>query len=561
MVGSADYYNEDIDGQINMAVSPRQPGSSIKPLTYTAAFEKGWTPATLLWDVRSEFPPSGLSTDTRPPFVPQNYDERYHGPVTVRTALANSYNIPAVKALQFVGVYDDPDTPEEEDGLVSFAHRMGITDLNEDFYGLSLTLGGGEVKLLDLTGAFAVFANGGRRVPPVAITHIEDFEGNVIFDYETPAGEQVIRPEHAFLMTSILSDNAARTPAFGPNSALNLPFTVAAKTGTTTDFRDNWTLGYTPDVAVGVWVGNPDFTPMVNTSGLSGAAPIWNEFMQVAVQGLAGGSPTPFSRPGGIVERVVCSISGAEPSQWCPSQRSEFFAADQLPLPSGEDLWRRTQIDTWTGLEASPECSEYTEQLFTMNVDDPFGRDWLRNTSQGRNWAESQGFDDDYVFAPERECRGSDPRPILQFISPGEGQVVTSGPLAIVLRADATADFRRYRVEYSLADEPTNWTQLYSSNDRMNAPDEVYSWDLSGLPPNTMVTLRIYLESTRDTYAEEIVKFQLQLPTPTPTPTDFPTETPTPTLTPTFTSVPPSATFTLTPTITPTPTPSPTNTP
>ena len=250
MVGSADFYNEEIDGQVNMAISPRQPGSSIKPLTYIAAFEKGWTPATLIWDVPSEFPPSGDPNDTRPPYKPINYDDRFHGPVTVRSALANSYNVPAVKTLDYVGIYDNPDTPGE-DGLVAFARRLGITTLNRDDYGLSLTLGGGEVTLLDLTGAYAAVANGGRRVPPTAITQIVDFNGNVVYEYNPPTGEQVIRPEHAFLISSILSDNEARTPAFGQNSVLNLPFQAAAKTGTTNDFRDNWTMGYIPEA--GSW--------------------------------------------------------------------------------------------------------------------------------------------------------------------------------------------------------------------------------------------------------------------------------------------------------------------
>ena len=242
MVGSADFYNEEISGQVNMAVSPRQPGSSIKPLTYAAAFEKGWTPATLIWDVPSEFPPSGNADDTRPPYEPVNYDERFHGPVTARAALANSYNVPAVKTLDFVRIYDDPNTPQEE-GLIKFAERMGITTLTREDYGLSLTLGGGDVRLIDLTSAYATFANGGRRIEPAAITKIVDYQGNVVYEREKPSGEQVIRSEHAFLISSVLSDNTARTPMFGANSLLNLPFTVAAKTGTTNDFRDNWTLG------------------------------------------------------------------------------------------------------------------------------------------------------------------------------------------------------------------------------------------------------------------------------------------------------------------------------
>jgi membrane peptidoglycan carboxypeptidase len=246
MVGSADFENKDIQGEINMSIIPRQPGSSIKPLTYLAAFEKGWTPATLIWDVPSGFPPSGDPNDPRDPYEPINYDEKFHGPVTVRTALANSYNVPAVKTLDFVGIYDDPDT-EVEEGLIAFAQRVGITTFTRNDYGLALTLGGGEVTLLDLTNVYATLANGGRQVPLVAITRIEDFQGNLIFEYQQPAGEQVVRSEHAFLISNILSDYRARVPGFGTNPVINLPFPAAAKTGTTNDFRDNWTLGYTPD--------------------------------------------------------------------------------------------------------------------------------------------------------------------------------------------------------------------------------------------------------------------------------------------------------------------------
>ncbi len=358
MVGSADFENKDIQGEINMSVSPRQPGSSIKPLTYLAAFEKGWTPATLIWDVPSGFPPSGDPNDPRDPYEPVNYDEKFHGPVTVRSALANSYNVPAVKTLDFVGIYDDPDT-EKEEGFIAFAQRLGITTLNRNDYGLALTLGGGEVTLLDLTSVYATFANGGRRIPPVAITRIEDFQGNLIFEYQPPPGEQVVRAEHAFLISNILSDYRARIPGFGTSPVINLPFSAAAKTGTTNDFRDNWTLGYTPDLAVGVWVGNADYTPMRDTSGLTGAAPIWAAFMQEGIEDLTGGNPTGFSRPEGIIERVICSVSGTEPSKYCPSQRSEYFAADQPPLPVDQDLWEEVTINTWTNKLASGDCPNY----------------------------------------------------------------------------------------------------------------------------------------------------------------------------------------------------------
>ncbi|KUK90542.1 MAG: penicillin-binding protein, partial [Marinimicrobia bacterium 46_43] len=269
MVGSANFNDDEIDGQVNMALSQtRQPGSAIKPLTYVAAFEKGWTPATLIWDVPTEFPPSTDPFDTNPPYEPVNYDGKFHGPVSLRSALANSYNIPAVKTLEFVGVYDDPNTPAE-DGLISFAQRLGVTSLTRNDYGLALTLGGGEISLKELTGAYATLANMGRKIPSVAITKIVDHTGNIVYEYETPPGDQVVRAEHAYLISSILSDKSARVPMFGTNPVINLDFQAAVKTGTTNDFRDNWTVGYTPDLVVGTWVGNTDYTPMVNTTGLT----------------------------------------------------------------------------------------------------------------------------------------------------------------------------------------------------------------------------------------------------------------------------------------------------
>jgi penicillin-binding protein 1C len=555
MVGSADFYNEAISGQVNMAISPRQPGSAIKPLTYLAAFEKGWTPATLIWDVPSEFTPSGRQDDFRAPYIPVNYDGRFHGPVTVRTALANSYNVPAVKTLQFVGIYDDPNQPGE-DGLIALAKRLGITTLTRPDYGLSLTLGGGEVTLLDLTSAYASIANNGWRLPPVAITRIEDHAGELIYQYQQPPGEAVLRPEHAYLISSILSDNQARTPAFGADSVLNLPFPVAAKTGTTNDFRDNWTLGYIPDLAVGVWVGNADYTPMQNTSGLSGAAPIWATVMQAAVQRMTGGNPTPFSRPPGIVEHVICELSGTMPSQWCPRQRPELFAADQPPLPKEDDLWQKVAVDTWTGLRASPACADYTDELFVLNVSDPSARRWIKQDAQGKAWAEEIGFPKPVTFAPSQECSNDDPRPTLQFAAPRDGDTISASPLNIYVIADATQGFDAWRLDFGLGEKPVEWQMLAMGRNRINQPELVTSWDLNDLPAG-IVTLRLYLHSTQDTYAERRIHLNLQVPTPTPTPTptETPTPTPSPTLTPTDTPTP-----TNTPTITPTETllPSPT---
>ena len=556
MVGSADYNNEEIDGQVNMAVRPRQPGSSIKPLTYAAAFAAGWTPATLIWDVPSQFPPSGDPSDTRPPYEPVNYDERFHGPVTVRTALANSYNVPAVKTLDFIGIYDDPATPEEE-GLVPFARRMGITTLTRPDYGLSLTLGGGEVTLLDLTGAYAVFANGGLRIPPVAITRIVDHTGAEVYAYEVPAGDQVVRPEHAYLISSILSDNAARMPMFGPNSVLNLPFPVAAKTGTTNDFRDNWTLGYTPDLAVGVWVGNADWTPMQNTTGLTGAAPIWNQFMQTAIQRLTGGFPTPFMAPPGIMERVICAVSGAEPSEWCPSHRSEIFAADQPPLPSTQDLWQRVWVDSWALELASGECADYAVERQGLDVTDPWARRWLEEDSQGREWLEHMDIaQDDLFFIPHTMCSASSPRPILALTAPHEGEALETPPIEIIGRAAATGNFERWELHHGGGNDPSGWDLIAEGSNPVPEEGRLTYWTPSRAP-NGAGTLRLVIFGDHGRRAETRIHIFLSLAaTPTPTPTLTPTVTPTATLPPTPTETPPPP-----PTFTPTPSPSETPTP
>ncbi len=553
MVGSADFYNEDIDGQINMAVRPRQPGSSIKPLTYTAAFEKGWTPGTLIWDVPSEFPPSGNPNDPRPPYIPVNYDERFHGPVTVRTALANSYNIPAVKTLDFVGIFDNPDTPKT-DGFIAFAQRMGISTLTRDDYGLSLTLGGGDVTLLDLTAAYATFANLGNRIEPTGILRIEDHEGVVVYEYEQPQGEQVIRPEHAYLISNILSDNAARTPAFGPNSLLHLPFPAAAKTGTTNDFRDNWTLGFTPDITVGVWVGNADYSPMINTSGLSGAAPIWNEFMQFAQNQLTGGVPSPYPRPAGIVDRVICTVSGAEPSEWCPNQRTEIFASDQLPLPKDKDLWQEVWVDSFALELASASCDNYATKKLGLAVQDPWAREWLQQDSAGKAWADENGFaDEDVFFIPTKTCDDSSPRPILALSQPADNSTVTDPILEIRGKAAATSEFRDWILEYGIGRNPASWPDITRVTDQVAQDGLLWTVDLRELGlANGPISLRLTVRSERGGKASIVRSINLLLATPTPTPTATATQTQTPTVTSTPTMTPtPTETPTLTPTATP----------
>ena len=268
MVGSKDYYATDIDGQVNVTTRLRQPGSAFKPFAYATAFAKGYQPETVVWDVLTNFGPDGSGKN----YMPHNYTGRFHGLVSLRNALAQSLNVPAVKVLYLAGI----------DTTIDTAQRMGITSLTDrSRYGLALVLGGAEVRPLDITAAFGVFANDGVRVPAHAIAKIVDRDGTVIYDAQTIHKARVLDAQVARKINSILSDNAARTPAFGRNNPLVVPgHTVAAKTGTTQNYRDAWTVGYTPEIAVGVWAGNNDNRPMrAGAAGAVVAAPIWHDFM------------------------------------------------------------------------------------------------------------------------------------------------------------------------------------------------------------------------------------------------------------------------------------------
>jgi penicillin-binding protein 1C len=564
LVGSADFFNDEIAGQVNMAIAPRQPGSSIKPLTYTAAFELGWTPSTLIWDVPSEFPPSGDPSDTREPYKPVNYDGNFHGPTLLRTALASSYNIPAVKALDFVGIYDNPDTPQKE-GLVSFAERMGISTLTRDDYGLSLTLGGGDVSLLELTNAFAIYANAGQDVNPFAIEKIVDHFGNVVYEHVDEEKVQIIQSGHAFLISDILSDNAARSPAFGRNSILNVPFNAAVKTGTTNDFRDNWTIGYTPDIAIGVWVGNADYTPMKNISGVTGAAPIWSDVIQWSVNTYHNGVASPFVRPETIQEKVICAVSGTEPSDNCSNQRSEMYVQSQPPLNKEFDLWNQTAIDTWTNLKAGSACSEFVEEKLTINVVDKWGMKWLQENSSGQTWAKENGFNLPLIFTPEKECTGSDPRPTIVFVGMTEEMNIDRSPLDIYAVISASQNFKSFSLQYGIGNNPTNWITLANGTEPFEQPTKLVSLDLYEVD-SMRITLRIIMESTVETDAEKRIHLNLIVPTRTPTATLIPTETSTPMITiePTKTPSPTATqntTVTFSPSQTSTNTPNPTSTP
>ena len=352
MVGSRDYDDDSISGQFNVATSERQPGSAFMPIVYAAAFEQGWSPAEVMLDYPVQYSTPGAPS---PDFVPQNTTHLHYGAVSAREALARSINVPAVKTLDFAGVGP----------TIDLAHQLGIrTGLwrGLNFYGLALALGAGEVSPLELTSSYATFANNGRYVAPNAVLEIQNSAGETIYslasDLENEEGQQVVRPETAFLIGDILSDSEARRPAFGEDSALEFPdldgLPVAVKTGTSFDWFDNWTVGYSPDLVLGVWIGNAANQPLRELDGAVGAAPIFHELMEAANSGaldktLEGALGEPLSRtfklPDGLISIDVCASTGglARPGDEAVTMLVDRSArpsvrCDQLTTPERLDL-------------------------------------------------------------------------------------------------------------------------------------------------------------------------------------------------------------------------------
>jgi penicillin-binding protein 1C len=308
MVGSIDYFDKENDGEVNVSLRLRQPGSSFKPIVYAAGFDKGYQPETLLYDVPTSFGKDGTGKD----YIPQNFDGNHHGLVSVRRALAGSLNVPAVKMLYLVGV----------NRAIDFAETLGITTFTDrSRYGLSLVLGGGDVKLLEEVGAFAVFANDGVRAPVHGVSRVIDANGKEIGS--APESERVINADVARKINSVLSDNEARTYVFGPNAPIYIPGkNVAAKTGTTQDYKDALTLGYTPELAVGVWVGNNDSTVMRPGSiGSRVAAPLWNTFISRELESLPDTQFEPYQK----AESHNYMVTGNRPDGVGESGQSVFF--------------------------------------------------------------------------------------------------------------------------------------------------------------------------------------------------------------------------------------------
>jgi len=411
MVGSKDYFAENYDGQVNVCLSLRQPGSAIKPVTYATAFKKGYTPAFMLADVVTHFPGGAGQQD----YVPKNYDNKEHGPVQLRFALGSSLNIPSVKILALVGV----------DSMLKTAFDMGLNTLeptqeNIGRLGLSVTLGGGEVRLIDLASAYSAFANGGQKIEPVSILEVKDQKGKVLHKHKQIKGKRVLTEEQAYLINNILSDNNARLITFGENSLLNIPTrSVAVKTGTTDDMRDNWAIGWTPDSLVAVWVGNNDNSAMNRVaSGISGASPIWRDIiMEVLEEELV----KEFSIPEGIEKKEIDVVSGW-PAHDDFSSRQEYFV--QGTVPSGSDpIHKKMKVCKGQTDKLAPdtliEKGEYEEKEFIiLKEDDPISTDKNRWQEAIDRWINEQ--EDGRYKYPKEYC-STDEDLLVDFNKPKNG--------------------------------------------------------------------------------------------------------------------------------------------
>jgi len=366
MVGSKNYFDSDHDGNVNVTTSLRQPGSSIKVVTYALALEQGFTAASILDDS-----PVVYTIPNNPPYAPVNYDGKFHGATPLRYALANSYNVPAVKLAAKLGV----------PAIVAKGRVMGINSWSDPSrYGLSITLGGAEVTMLDMAKVFGSLANNGVQKDTVPILEVSDYTGKIYERNKSQTEKQAIKPDVAWIMGNILSDNAARTNAFGPNSALVIPGkTVSVKTGTSNDKRDNWTIGYTPSILGVVWVGNNDNTPMSPylESGNTGAAPIWNKIMTYALKDSKSEWP---QKPENVIFQEICALSGLLPDHGCPT-RGEYFIKNLIPKEKDNvwdqkrKIWVFKDSHKQPGPNDRPNPDQITEEDHLV-ISDPLQKDF-----------------------------------------------------------------------------------------------------------------------------------------------------------------------------------------
>ena len=514
MIGSPNFSDNTIDGQVNNAFTWQQPGSSIKIVEYTGALEGAsvngvnnyLTPASILWDVPTTF--------SNPDYSPINYDRNFHGPIALRYAFANSYNVPAVKTLNFIGL----------DKFLDVAQRIGLRFLPDATFSLPSALGANEVRLYDMMQAYGTLANNGTRVPLYSIIGIKDATGADLPLPDRPQSALAVQPQIAFLIQNILSDNTARTPAFGANSPLNVNGyngLVAAKTGTSNDNRDLWTMGFSSNAVVGVWIGRVDNGPTVNTSGLA-AAPIWNAVMTAALQGT---TPQAFNPPSGIIQQQICGDTGTvyDASVPCTTPRTEYFIQSQPPPPASQGFVTSVPVDTWTGLKANQFCPDSVVTKNFVNINDPSAIAWLQ-TPAGAAYAQSIGLPNPPQSAPTTECSTSTVLPQVRFSAPTNGQQL-SGTVQF-MGIVSGPNFSRYQIELAPSSAPTNF-QVIAGPFNAQQNGNLATWD-STTTPNGAYLLRLSAFASDGGYRYDTINIGVNNILPTqPPPTLAPIVVPT----------------------------------
>jgi 1A family penicillin-binding protein len=520
MVGSYDY-NDKKYGNFNAALGLRQPGSTLKPITYALAFEKGYTPVTVMMDAKTVFPQQGGSD-----YIPVNYDGKFRGPVQVRFALGNSLNIPAVKMLAMVGVKD----------FLQKAYEMGIETFepnqkNLNRFGLSITLGGGETNLLQLTTAFSAFARGGVRKDPQSIFEIKNYNNKTIFKAKKPFEKKVFSQEVSFLISHILSDNNARSETFGTNSYLNIPGkTVAVKTGTSDDKRDNWTVGYTKSITLGVWVGNNDNSPMSPriASGVTGASPIFYRSMIELLKKYK--KDGVIDKPKRVEALIIDAYLGGLPKDGYPT-RSEYFVEGTEPKTIAP-FYKKLKISKADKNKLANDVEIRTgnfeeKEFIVLTEDDPVSTDGRNRWQEGIDeWIKNQS---DEKYKPPKEASSTNAEEVIVSIkSPSDKANLTDKNIQV--RAKITSLYSLKKVEIYLNDQ-----KMKDFMEDKKEIDENFVVD-----DNKTYSLKIRAVNEKDKTGESTVRFGVNKPwdyqEPTSTPIPSPTATPAITITPTPTS-------------------------
>jgi membrane peptidoglycan carboxypeptidase len=517
MVGSHDFTAE-VGGQVNNALTYQQPGSSIKPIVYAGALigNQGnyLTPASILWDV-----PVTYSLDGGATYTPVNFDRQYHGAVPLRFALQNSFNIAAVKAYTFLG----------NDAFLALAQSLGLHFQEGSIVGLASALGANEVRLIDMMQAYGTFANNGQRTDLYSIERItETVDGEAVEVPIAPRPEpvQAISPQVAYLIQNILSDDNARAEEFGTNTNLTLARLnilptqnrIAAKTGTSNDSRDLWTMGFTRNLVVGVWLGTHDNAPTFNTTGYNSASPVWNTVLEAALRGRP---VTEFPNPGGVVAREICRTTGTLTYDGCPERTTDIFIQDKFPPPPDQGFVQNIAVDSWTGLRANEFCDDYVTQQTFASINDPSAVEWLNNTQAGRAFAQVVGLPIPLRAAPEQACSQGQGLPSIGMSFPNANQTI-QGSVTIAGQVQAP-NFVSYELAYSTAQQPDNFIQISSSTAQVQTNGSpLGTWETS-LVANGSYMIRLTVASNTGGSIVVDTPVIVDNPLPTPTPTLVPT--------------------------------------